>query len=57
VFTPTSSRRSFHSSHAAWQALQPMHFDTSMSLATSIWARMAGGWSVEAERCRMSREL
>ena len=33
-FSPTSSRRSFHSMHAVWQALQPMHFDTSISLAT-----------------------
>src|SRR5690606_36039890 len=28
---PTSSRRSFHSEHATWQALQPMQTDTSMS--------------------------
>src|ERR1700712_4033255 len=34
VVTPTSSRRSFHSMQAVWQALQPMHFDTSISLAT-----------------------
>jgi hypothetical protein len=26
---------------ATWQALQPMHFDTSMSFATSVW-RSAG---------------
>ena len=45
-----SSRRSFHSSQADWQALQPMHFDTSMSLATSTWRRISGGVSVEAER-------
>src|SRR5215470_14104467 len=46
---PTSSRRSFHSRHAVWHALQPMHFDTSISLATSV-CRLAGGVMVEAER-------
>src|SRR5215475_7878432 len=46
---PTSSRRSFHSRHAVWHALQPMHFDTSMSFATSV-CRCAGGVTEEAER-------
>src|SRR5262245_44625132 len=46
---PTSSRRSFHSRHAVWHALQPMHFDTSISLATSV-CRCAGGVIEEAER-------
>ena len=31
---PISSRRSFHSMQATWQALQPMHLVVSMSLAT-----------------------
>src|SRR4051812_41313437 len=34
VVSPTSSRRSFHSMQAVWQALQPMHLETSISLAT-----------------------
>src|SRR5690606_26978511 len=29
TFSPTSSRRSFHCMHATWQALQPMHLDSS----------------------------
>src|SRR5262249_2971888 len=41
--------RSFHSRHAVWHALQPMHFDTSISLATSA-CRWAGGVTWEAER-------
>src|SRR5215470_3756294 len=40
---------SFHSRQATWQALQPMHFEVSMSFATSVW-RCAGGVMVEAER-------
>src|SRR4051812_28011587 len=44
-----SWRMSFHSRHATWQALQPMHFEVSMSFATSVW-RVAGGVIVEAER-------
>src|ERR671923_707736 len=40
---------SFHSMQAVWQALQPMHLDASMSLATSVW-RSAGGVIVEADR-------
>ncbi len=52
-----SSRMSFHSSHADWHALQPMHFETSMSLATSVLLRMVGGCSVEAERWTMSSEV
>ena len=43
--------------HAAWQALQPMHFETSMSLATSSTVRAFGEVSVDAERWRrMSRD-
>src|SRR6478752_10170459 len=34
IESPTSSRRSFHSMQAVWHALQPMHFDTSISFAT-----------------------
>ena len=38
TLVPTSSRRSFQVMHATWQALQPMHLDSSMSLATAgIW--------------------
>src|SRR5450631_3650694 len=40
---PTVSRMSFHSLHATWQALQPMHLETSMSLATSVVLRSDGG--------------
>src|SRR5262249_57739910 len=40
---------SFHSRQATWQALQPMHFEVSMSFATSVW-RCAGGVMVDAER-------
>jgi len=27
---------SFHSTQADWQALQPMHYDTSISFATGV---------------------
>src|SRR5512140_2678474 len=58
-FVPTSSRRSFHSMHAAWQALQPMHFETSMSFATSGIAseRTLGAAEVEAERRVTSSDM
>jgi hypothetical protein len=46
---PTSSRRSFHSRQAAWQALQPMQRETSMSLAISTASRTLGGVVVVAE--------
>ena len=35
---------------ATWQALHPMHFETSMSFATSSGCRICGGAAVEAER-------
>src|SRR5512141_2841044 len=35
---------------ATWQALQPMHFETSMSFATSSVCRIFGAEVVEAER-------
>jgi hypothetical protein len=35
---------------ATWQALQPMHFETSMSFATSSVCLTFGGVEVEAER-------
>src|SRR5512143_1284736 len=35
---------------ATWQALQPMHFETSMSFATSSVRRICGAEVVEAER-------
>src|SRR5512137_433565 len=53
---PTSSRVSFHSMHATWQALQPMHLEMSISLATSgVW-RWLGEGVVVAERRMMSRD-
>src|SRR5690606_29834235 len=55
---PTSSRRSFHSMQAVWQALQPMHLETSISLATSpeCVSRTLGEGVVVAERRLISRE-
>jgi len=47
---PTSSRRSFHSEHATWQALQPMHLEVSISFATSPISRIDGRSVVVAER-------
>src|SRR5271168_2774682 len=35
---------------ADWQALQPMHFDTSISLATGVSCRVGGGSDAVAER-------
>src|ERR1700712_3172851 len=51
VVWPTSSRRSFHSMQAVWQALQPMHFETSISFATVpvTGSRTCGGGVVVAE--------
>src|SRR5580700_12289619 len=47
---PTSSRRLFHSMHAAWHAVQPMQRLVSISLATSTsWSRTDGGVNVVAE--------
>ena len=54
--TPTSARLSFHSRHADWQALQPMHFDTSISFATGVSLR-AGAGTDEAERRTRSASL
>src|SRR5262245_33370110 len=42
--------------HATWQALQPMHLDSSMSLATSSVLRMLGEGVVVAERDWMSSD-
>src|SRR6478672_9543322 len=58
MFVPTSSRRSFHSMQATWQALQPMHLETSISLATSVVAsaRTFGDGVVVAERRMMSSD-
>ena len=39
---------------ATWQALQPMHLDTSISFATSSWFRTEGIGVVVAERAWMS---
>src|SRR3954471_23482432 len=53
-YTPTlvstSGLVSFHSTQADWQALQPMHFETSISLATGSNCRVGGGKSGVAER-------
>src|SRR3981081_4535571 len=53
-----SSRRSFHSMHATWHALQPMHLVVSMSLATvpAYDSRTPGGAVVVAERRTMSSD-
>src|SRR5205814_784638 len=51
---PTFSRMLFHSRHATWHALQPMHFETSISFATSV-SRFSGGGTDDAERCTRSR--
>src|SRR6184192_2950091 len=55
TLVPISSRRSFHSMHATWQALQPMHLVVSMSFATGPTAgwRTPGSGVVVAEpgRC------
>src|SRR5574343_664148 len=53
---PTSSRMSFHSEHATWQALQPIHADTSISLAISTVCRTCVDGVVVAERCLMSSD-
>src|SRR5574343_731090 len=53
---PTSSRMSFHSEHATWQALQPIQAETSMSLAISTVCRACGAGVVVAERCLMSSD-
>src|SRR5581483_7656379 len=42
--------------HALWQALQPMHFEMSISLATLAVSRTPGGGVVVADRCLMSRD-
>ncbi len=41
---------------AAWQALQPMHLETSMSLATLVVSRTLGLGLVVAERRSISRD-
>src|SRR5438874_4040678 len=58
TLVPISSRRSFHSMQATWQALQPMHLVVSMSLATvpAYDSRTPGGAVVVAERRTMSRD-
>src|SRR5246127_2903442 len=58
TLVPISSRRSFHSMHATWQALQPMHLVVSMSLATlPVYdCRTLGSGMVVAERRTMSRD-
>src|SRR5262245_51731492 len=56
TFSPTASRRSFQFMHATWQALQPMHFDSSMSFATSAVWRTPGEGVVVPERAAMSSD-
>src|SRR5512138_1624232 len=52
-----SSRRSFHCMHATWQALQPMHLEMSISLATGSAAwRTWGAGVVVAERFWISSD-
>jgi len=40
---------SFHSTQADWHALQPMHFDASISLATLVSCRSGAGTLAMAE--------
>src|SRR5262245_46170255 len=54
TFSPTASRRSFQFMHATWQALQPMHFDSSISFATSAVSRTLGGGVVCPDRATTS---
>src|SRR5512135_920173 len=57
TLVPISSRRSFHCMHATWQALQPMHFEMSISLATGASApRTCGAAVVVAERFWISSD-
>jgi len=57
VVVPTSSRRSFHCMQATWQALQPMHLEISISLATGSDAmRTEGGVVVVADRRSTERD-
>jgi len=44
---------SFHSRHADWQALQPMHFDVSISFTTST-PRLGSGVVVTVAERRMT---
>src|SRR5512137_1587640 len=57
TLVPMSSRRSFHCMHATWQALQPMHLEMSISLATGSAAwRTWGAEVVVAERFWISSD-
>src|SRR5450830_1842260 len=58
TLTPMSSRRSFHSIQAVWQALQPMHLVTSISLATVpvTGSRTLGGGVVVADTRLISND-
>ena len=56
MLVPTSSRKSFQFMHATWQALQPMHLDSSISLATSVVWRTLGLGVVVAERAEISND-
>src|SRR5215471_1621538 len=56
TFSPTVSRRSFQFMHATWQALQPMHFDSSISFATCGCSRTCGAGVVWPERALMSSD-
>src|SRR5271154_7230270 len=50
TLVPMTSRTSFHSEHATWHALHPMHLEMSISFATSGVSRIDGGGIVVAER-------
>src|SRR5262245_32330344 len=56
TFSPTASRRSFQFMHATWQALHPMHFDSSISFAICGCSRTLGDGVVEPERAVTSRD-
>src|SRR5262245_17613236 len=56
TFSPTVSRRSFQFMHATWQALQPMHFDSSISFATCVLSRTLGAGVVCPDRAVISSD-
>src|SRR5262245_21082896 len=56
TFSPTTSRKPFQFMHATWQALQPMHFDSSISFATSVVWRTLGVGDVVLDRAVMSSD-
>src|SRR5690554_1307298 len=54
TFSSISGVVSFHSIQAVWHALQPMHLDTSISLATLVSWRAGCGTLAVADACTTS---